>query len=140
MLEHERNNSFSFLDVKICRENNKLTTSVYRKPTFSGVFTSFKSFIPTIYKFGLVYTKSTGKHLCQGLFLIKLQASTCNFIKKQTLTQAFSCEFCEIFKNILFVEHFRVTASFQISRKPISASQVIPSIAFKSYSLKTSAS
>ena len=34
--EHEHNNSFSFLDVKICRENNKLTTSAYRKPTFSG--------------------------------------------------------------------------------------------------------
>ena len=54
--EHEHNNSFSFLDVKICRENNKLTTSVYRKPTFSGVFTNFKSFIPTVYKSGLVYT------------------------------------------------------------------------------------
>ena len=27
--EHEHNNSFSFLDVKICRENNKLTTSMY---------------------------------------------------------------------------------------------------------------
>ena len=54
--EHEHNNSFSFLYVKICCENNKLTTSVYRKPTFSGVFTNFKSFIPTVYKFGLVYT------------------------------------------------------------------------------------
>ena len=54
--EHKHNNSFSFLDVKICRENNKLTTTVYRKPTFSGVFTNFKSFIPTVYKFGLVYT------------------------------------------------------------------------------------
>ena len=29
---------------------------MYRKPTFSGVFTNFKSFIPTIDKFGLVYT------------------------------------------------------------------------------------
>ena len=55
-VEHEHNSSFSFLDVKICRENNKLTTSVYRKHTFSGVFTNFKSFIPTVYKFGLVYT------------------------------------------------------------------------------------
>ena len=53
--EHEHNNAFSFLDVKICRENNKLTTSVYRKPTFSGVFTNFKSFIPTVQKFSLVY-------------------------------------------------------------------------------------
>ena len=54
--EYERNNSFSFLDVKIYRENNKLTNSVCRKPTFSGIFTNFKSFIPTVYKFGLVYT------------------------------------------------------------------------------------
>ena len=52
--EH-KHNSFSFLDVKICRENNKLTTFVYRKPTFCGVFTNFKSFIPTVHKFGLVY-------------------------------------------------------------------------------------
>ena len=54
--EQEHNNYFSFLDVKICRENNKLTTSVYRKPTFSGVFTNFRSFMPTVYKFRLVYT------------------------------------------------------------------------------------
>ena len=54
--EYEHNNTFSFLDVKICRENNKLTTSVYRKPTFREVFTNFKSFITTVQKFGLVYT------------------------------------------------------------------------------------
>ena len=29
---------------------------MYRKPTFSGVFTNFKSFIPTFQKFGLIYT------------------------------------------------------------------------------------
>ena len=54
--EHEHNNTFLFRDVKIRRENNKLTTSVYRKPTFSGFFTNFKSFIATDQKFGLVYT------------------------------------------------------------------------------------
>ena len=31
-------------------------------------------------------------------FLIKLQTSACNFIKKETLVQIFSCEFCEISK------------------------------------------
>ena len=36
-------------------------------------------------------------------FLIKLQA--CNFIKKETLAQMFSCEFCEIVKNTFFIEH-----------------------------------
>ena len=35
-------------------------------------------------------------------FLIKLQASQgCNVIKKETLTQMSSCEFCEFFQNII---------------------------------------
>ena len=42
------------------------------------------------------FAKFTGKHLCQSLFLKS------NFIKKETLAQAFSCEFCEISKNNFF--------------------------------------
>ena len=52
------------------------------------------------------FVKFTGKHLCQSLsFLTKLQAQTCNFIKKETLAQLFSCEFCEISTNTFFTEH-----------------------------------
>ena len=40
-------------------------------------------------------------------FLIKLQASPCNFIKKEILAQVSSCEICEIFKNSFFIEHLR---------------------------------
>ena len=32
-------------------------------------------------------------------------------IKKDTLTQVFSCEFCEIFKNTFFIEHLRAITS-----------------------------
>ena len=32
-------------------------------------------------------------------FLIKLQDSACNFIKKETLAQVFSSKFCKISKN-----------------------------------------
>ena len=35
----------------------------------------------------------------------------CNFIKKETLAQAFSWEFREISKNAFFTEHLRATAS-----------------------------
>ena len=56
MSEIEENGLLSFLDVKISRENNKFVTSVYRKPTFTGVFTNFESFIPDIYKRGLIET------------------------------------------------------------------------------------
>ena len=51
--------------------------------------------------------KFTGKHLCQSLFFIKFQAETCSFIKKRTLAQVFSCEFCEISKNSFFTEYLR---------------------------------
>ena len=38
-------------------------------------------------------------------FLIKLQASVCDFIKNKTLAQVFFCEFCEVSKNTFFTEH-----------------------------------
>ena len=42
--------------MKISRENNKFVTSLYRKPTFSGIFANFGSFIPDIYKRWLIKT------------------------------------------------------------------------------------
>ena len=54
--ETENENSISFLDIKITRGNNKFMTSVYRKPTFSGVFTNFGSFIPKSCQCNLLFT------------------------------------------------------------------------------------
>ena len=36
-------------------------------------------------------------------------SENCNFIKKETLVQVFSCEFCKISKNTLFTEHLRLS-------------------------------
>ena len=44
--EKEQNECFNFLDVKGIRENNVSTTSVYGKPSFSGVYTHFDSYMP----------------------------------------------------------------------------------------------
>ena len=41
----------------------------------------------------------------------KKQLQACNFIKKETLAQVFSCEFCEISKNSLFYRTARLAAS-----------------------------
>ena len=57
------------------------------------------------------FAKFTGKHLCQSLLFNKVAGGSCNFIKKETLTQVFSCEFCENSKNTFFTEHLRTTAS-----------------------------
>ena len=55
-IETEQNNKISFLDVNVIREQGKFVTSVYRKPTFSGVYTHFDSFLPDTYKIGMIYT------------------------------------------------------------------------------------
>ena len=49
--------------------------------------------------------KFTGKYLCQKLK--KLRSEAFNFIKKESLTQVLSCEFCRISKNTFFTEHLR---------------------------------
>ena len=54
--EEEQNDTMSFLDIKITRELGKLTTSVYRKKTFSGVYLNYGSFLPVDYKKGLIAT------------------------------------------------------------------------------------
>ena len=57
------------------------------------------------------FAKFNEKQLCQSLFFNKLpEAST--FIKKETLAQVFSSEFCEIFKNTFFTEHCRTLQNF----------------------------
>ena len=43
-----------------------------------------------------------------------MKASACNCIKKGTLAEVFSCEFCEIFKN-----------TFSYRTPPVAASQII---------------
>ena len=45
-----------FLDVNVSRENGQFLTNVYRKETFTRVYTNFSIFIPLEHKFGLVYT------------------------------------------------------------------------------------
>ena len=54
--ERKKQNRMSFQDIAIIHENKTFTTSVYRKPTVSGVYTHFDSFLPSTYKFGAVYT------------------------------------------------------------------------------------
>ena len=57
-----------------------------------GVFKNFAKFI--------------GKHLPQSLLM------TCKLIKKATLAQVFSCEFCKILTEHFLTEHLRATVSY----------------------------
>ena len=55
-IKQENIGTLLFLDVKICIKNNKFVTSVYRKPTFSGVFTNYENFIRTYQKRVFLHT------------------------------------------------------------------------------------
>ena len=53
--EVEKDNKLPFLDILVTREDT-FTTNIYRKPTFSGLYTNFHSFLPESYKTGLLLT------------------------------------------------------------------------------------
>ena len=51
--ENESEKTLNFLDISIRRDQN-FVTSIYRKPTFSGIYAHFHSYIPLDYKKGLI--------------------------------------------------------------------------------------
>ena len=63
------------------------------------------------------FAKAQENTCARASFLIKLQASPCNFIKKETLAQVFSFEFCKISKKTFVIEHPPATVSGHVSRR-----------------------
>ena len=111
--ETEKNSSFSFLDVKICIEKDIFTTIVFRKDKFSGVCTSFSSFIALQHKFDLVYT------LLHRSFTIVLDFSKFHFkvetLKKTLHKNAYPTKFVDKgiakFVNNIFVQKYALTTA-----------------------------
>ena len=62
--ENETDNKLPFLDVLVKKDQEKLVTEVYRKPTFTGLGISFLSFVPYIFKINSI---STLVHRCYSL-------------------------------------------------------------------------
>ena len=55
-LEKENNFPLSFLDVLVCKETSAFLTTVYRKPTFTGLYIRWDSFCPKNRKVNLIKT------------------------------------------------------------------------------------
>ena len=53
----------------------------------------------SVKKMFLEISQNSQQNTCARVSLSKLQAEACNFIKKETLAQVFSSEFCEVSKN-----------------------------------------
>jgi len=55
-IENENGESLPFIGINIMKNCGRFDTSVYRKPTFSCLYTNFDSFLPNRYKLSLVNT------------------------------------------------------------------------------------
>ena len=55
-IENKKNNQLPFLDILNDSSSNKFVTSVYRKPTYTGLLTNYNSFTSPNYKKGLIKT------------------------------------------------------------------------------------
>ena len=89
-VEHEKNGTLPFLDILITRNGNKITTSIYRKPSFSGLSVNFLSFVPEAFKINAIKTLLYRcYHLSSNWALIHIET---NFLT-------------EFFKNNKFPQH-----------------------------------
>ena len=53
-VEHSVDNSLPYLDVLITLDGDKFCTTVFRKPTNTGILLNFKSVVPRIWKIGMI--------------------------------------------------------------------------------------
>ena len=88
------------LDVEVSRQQGKFVTSVYRKPTFSGVYTHFDSFLPEVYKVGMIYTLA---YRCSKICSDWTRChEELNFLKQVFLKNVYPLSFIEIcFKMVI---------------------------------------
>ena len=67
----------------------------FRELTFNDVeVVAQRCFVDKVF---LEVSQNSQENTCARVSFLR---KVCNFIKKETLTQVFSCEFCEISKNI----------------------------------------
>ena len=96
-MEKERQNKFSFLDIEVICKQGKFSTTIYCKPTFSGVYGNFESFLTSVYRFGIVYTLVYRCfHICSNW---KKFHAELTFLKKILRKNGYSENFIDVFKS-----------------------------------------
>ena len=97
-LEKAGSNIVSFFEILRGRLNSSLKVALYLEAV------TWRCSIKCVFS----------KTLCWSIFFNKVagwRLANGGFIKKDTLAQVFSCEFCKISKNTFLTEHLRTTTS-----------------------------
>ena len=91
--DNEIDSKMPFLDMSIKRTDKKFSTSIYRKPTFTGLLSKYTSFTPILYKKNLVSTLTfRAFKLCSNYFNIDKDIQ---FIKKLLQKNGYPLSFIE---------------------------------------------
>ena len=91
--DNEEDQILPFLDVKIKRSENKFITSVYRKPTYTGLFSKYFSFSPKQNKENLIYTLTYRAYkICSDFLLLHEQLQ---FLKDTLQRNGYPLKFIE---------------------------------------------
>ena len=102
--EEEQDNKLAFLDVLLTRTTDgSIVTSIYRKPTFSGLYMKWDRFVPKSYKKGLVNClvfrawKLCSSYVAQKLSCRTRLKSKLNVLSWSGVVYQISCSQCEAF-------------------------------------------
>ena len=98
-LEIERNRELPFLDVLImCPKSldSNTTTRVFRKPSWTGQYLHFHSFVPIQYKIGLIRSLfDRSRKICSHEFL----AAEYKFLTQTLLKNGYPLDFIKKYSN-----------------------------------------
>ena len=113
-MESEIDNKLPFLDLLLIRETNRLSISVYRKPTYSGVFTNYTSFIPHHFKLGLLKTLvNRAYQICSNWILFDIEINKIrNMLSMNGYTSDFVNTVVRNFFNKVFNIDHNIFSSF----------------------------
>ena len=109
VIQTRKNGKLSFLDIEVSREKGKFVTNAYKKATFCCMYTHFENFLPTVYKFGMVYTYLS---LFQYLFCLEKVSWRTVFWNKFFLKNGYLLFIDNCFKTFddqMFIKHPQLT-------------------------------
>ena len=118
-IQTEQNSKASFLDVSFIHEQCKFTTRIYWKPTFSGVYTHFDSFLPNIFKIGMNYALVNRYFwICSNWSMSYSQVRlNKNVLEKQLYSKNFIDICFQLFLNRIHIQKEKTPAGI---KKPLS--------------------
>ena len=120
--DKEENNVLPFLDIKIKRTENEFITSIYRKPTFTGLLSKYYAFSPKQNKENLIYTLTVRAfRICSNYFQLDEELQ---FLKKILQANGYPLKFIEftigkMLKKLYKPIDFKETLNYNVPKAKI---------------------